>query len=150
MSLKTRILLHRTGRNEFGDPGQAPLPKYRPSRVEEKRNRTERARHEALNNEFARRYGKAWLGMFSGQSKAEAWRKLCPHGRPALSTFLAEGRRFQSFERYLLFLLVSNKRRSLALLGVARPLLEKEMKAFAECGRYFVSFDGSRRMFSSL
>ncbi|MCL4215395.1 MAG: hypothetical protein KJ052_00085 [Candidatus Hydrogenedentes bacterium] len=150
MSFKNRVLLHRTGRSQFGDPGQPPLAPYVPSAKEKAREQEMRALHKTLNAAFIKEHGQTWLAAFDGLAKREAWAKLYPDGRPALSTFLTHGREFASFEDYLLFRLVGNKRKSLVLLGHSKADIDAAMSKFAECGRYYVSWGKSRRTYGSL
>lgn len=134
----------------MGDSGQPSLAPYVPSAKEKARDRKMRSLHKALNTAFVKEHGNAWLAAFDGLAKREAWAKLYPHCRSALSTFLTHGREFASFEDYLLFLLVSNKRKSLALLGHSKADIDAAMSKFAECGHYYVSWGKSRRTFGSL
>ena len=150
MSMKTRYLLHRSGRNQFGDPGEGPLPPYEPSPEVTAQDDRLRARHVELNNAFVSKYGDAWLATFTGLSQKDTWTKLYPYARPALSTFRAHAREFASFQEFLLFLLLSNKRSSLALLGYSKAAISEALSGFAECGRYYVSYGKSQRTFGTL
>ena len=150
MSMKTRRLLHRSGRNQFGEPGQPPLAPYEPSREESYRDQQMVDRHRALNDAFVTRYGASWLARFGGLSQAETWERIFPHGRPALSTFRSHAREFASFEEFLFFLLLKDKRRSLSALGYSPGEITSAMNQFAECGRYFVSYGKSGRTFCTM
>ena len=150
MSMKNRYLLHRSGRNQFGDPGDGPLPCYEPSPEAKARDEKLRARHIELNDVFVSKHGATWLAMFSGLSRKDAWEKLYPYGRPALSTFRVHARGFATFQAFLLFLLLSNKRSSLALLGYPKAAIEEMLSEFGECGRYYVSYGKSQRTFGSI
>ena len=150
MSMKTRYLLHRSGRNQFGDPGEGPLPVYKPSAKESARDERLRTLHSKLNEAFVAKHGNVWLNMFSGLSHKDVWGKLYPHGRPALSTFRLHAREFSTFQEYLFFLLLSNKKLSLKLLGYPKETIEEMLTEFDECGRYFVSYGKNKRTFGTI
>jgi hypothetical protein len=150
MSLKNRYLLHRSGRNQFGDPGQPQLPRYKASPTERKRDNHLIARHRARNRAFVAKYGVSWLALFDGLSREAAWKQIYPHGRPALSTFRSRAREFASFNDFLVFVLVSQKRAALRTLGHSAAAIDKAMAPFSECGRYFVTYGQSRRTFCSI
>lgn len=150
MSMKNRYLLHRSGRNQFGDPGEGPLPRYEQSPEDKARDERLRARHIELNNVFVSKHGDTWLAMFSGLSQKDAWEKLYLHGRPALSTFRTHSREFETFQEFLLFLLLSSKKSSLTLLGYSKVAIEEMLLEFSECGRYYVSYGKSQRTFGSI
>jgi hypothetical protein len=150
VSAKTRYLLNRSGRNEFGDPCAPPLPRYKPTAEQLKRDDKLIARHRALNEAFVAKHGPAWLARFEKLPQADAWKRIYPHGRPALSTFRSRAREFASFEEFLLFVLLSEKKRSLSALGYSSAQMRSEMAQFADCGRYFVSYGNSRRTFCSV
>lgn len=108
------------------------------------------ARHRDLNDAFVSKHGASWLAQFKGLSQTETWKLVFPRGRPALSTFRSPAREFASFEEFVLFLLLSNKRRSLSALGYSTAEISSTMAQFAECGRYFVSYGKSSRTFCSI
>jgi len=149
--MKNRVLLHRTGRNQFGDYGDAPLPEYVPSPAEEERAKRMVDEHRRLNDDFVARYREPWLHLFADKkSKKEAWAVACPYGTPALSTFRTKARAFPSFDAFLLYWLVHNKRMSLRLLGHDPTSIDKELRIFDECGRYFVTYGASTDAFGSM
>jgi hypothetical protein len=94
------------------------------------------SRHRTLNDAFIAKQGVSWLAQFDG--------------RPALSTFRSQAREFASFEEFLLFLLLSNKKRALCTLGHSKAEIHHTMVPFADCGRYLVSHGKSRRTFCSM
>jgi hypothetical protein len=90
--------LHHAGRNQFGDAGMGVRPAYKQSAQDRKRDERLIARHRSLNEAFVSRYGIAWLKGFDGLTQVTAWKNFYPHGRPALSTFRAHAREFESFK----------------------------------------------------
>lgn len=150
MSLKTSRLLHRSGRNQFGDPGDPPLPPYRQSAESLSRDSQMIALHRDLNEKFAQAHGPKWLALFSDMSKAEVWRKLCPYGKPALGTFSLMTRKCANFEQFLLWWLVCNKSEALRLLGHEEEFIREQLRAFSECGRYYVTVGACERTFGTV
>lgn len=148
--MKNTYLLHRSGRNQFGDPGDSELPRYEPSPEQRALDEQLRVRHLELNDAFVVKHGETWRSLFSGLSKKDTWQKLYPRGGPALSTFRANSREFSTFEEFLNFLLLSNKRWSLSILGYSKSVIEEILSEFKECGRYYVSYGKSNRMFGSI
>jgi hypothetical protein len=108
------------------------------------------AQHRAKNLAFVAKYSASWLAGFDRLSRQEAWKRIYPHGRPALSTFYARVREFASFHEFLLFVLVSDKRTALVTLGYSAVAIDRAMAQFSECGRYFVTYGKSHRTFCSI
>ena len=144
MSMKTRVLLHRAGRDQFGNQGQPGLPKYTPSPEDERRSQQKRKEHEELNDKFVRKYREDWLEYFSSMSKKEIWGVLSQHGRPALGTFYKHVREHESLIDFLIYWLVSNKLKAMNILGHTRLEITAELSPFSECGRYYVTFGHGR------
>jgi hypothetical protein len=150
MSMKNRSLLHRTGRDQYGNKGDAPLPTYKPSEKDVKRTNEMQALHIRLNEEFIIRYGTQWLALFDGMVKKEIWSFLHPHKKPSLGTFYSHSRLHASLEDYLNYLLVQNKYWSLLKLGYKQDDIKIILKPFSECGRYMVSYKGGSTFATSI
>ncbi len=144
MSTKNTVLLHRSGRDQFGNKGSAPLPNYVPSENDVKRTNEMRALHIHLNEQFIAEYGKQWIAQYEGMKKKEIWSLLYPHGRPSLNTFYSHSGKYESLEDYLNYLLVQNKYWSLSKLGYDRDHIKKRLIQFQDCGRYMVSYKGGK------
>lgn len=149
MSHKTSHLLHRSGRNQFGDPGDPPLPPYEPSAEQLARDKEMVTLHRALNEKFVQAHKARWLELFSGLSKAQAWSKLHPYGKPALGTFYSMAREFNTFEQFLLWWLVSNKTQALRRLGHEDSSIHEQLRTFSDCGRYHVTYGSCARIFGT-
>jgi hypothetical protein len=148
MSMKTRYLLSRSGRNQFGDRGDDPLPKYVPSPETMARDALMRAEHRKLNERFLQRHKEQWLAIFKDKKTMKsAWSVAFPHGRPSYSTFCKECKEFASLEEYLCYLLLSRKRHFLLSLGFSKEDVTSDLKAFEHCGNYFVTYGKSPRLF---
>lgn len=150
MSMKNRVLLHRTGRDQFGNKGEPPLPSYTPSDEENRRTDQMRKLHIELNEKFISEYGDKWLSLFEGMSKKAIWLFLYPNKKPALGTFYSHSRIHATLEEYLNYLLVQNKYWSLSRLGYNRNQIKKILKPFSECGRYYVSYKGGASFGTSI
>jgi hypothetical protein len=150
MSMKNRVLLHRTGRDQYGNKGDAPLPKYVPSESAVKRINEMYSLHVKLNDEFIDEYGIQWLSLFDGMTKKEICSFLYPRGKPSLSTFYSHSKDYALLEDYLNYLLVSTKWWSLSKLGHDRDHRRKILKPFEECGRYMVSYKGGKSFSTSI
>ncbi len=149
MSQKTSRLLHRSGRNQFGDPGDPPLPLYEPSARSLARDKEMISLHRTLNDEFIQAHGARWLKLLSGLSKAQVWSKLHPYGKPTLGTFYSMARESNTFEQFLLWWLVSNKTQALRHLGHEDLFVREQLRAFSECGRYYVTYGSCSRTFGT-
>lgn len=149
--MKNNILLHRSGRDQFGNKGDAPLPNYTPSKeVIEKTNEMQ-ALHIKLNEEFVNKYNAQWLSLFNGMTtKKERWSFLFPHKKPSLSTFNKHSRDFLSLDDYLNYLLVQNKYWSLMKLGYKNYDIKIILKDFKDCGRYMVKYKGGSSFATSI
>ncbi len=150
MSMKTNYLLHRSGRNQFGDPGEPALAPYQPSRESQVRNEQMFSHHAFLNEQFVSTHRDRWLGHFTGLAKKAVWQQLYPHGRPTLSTFYAHSRECASFEEYLLWWLLSKKTQALRMMGYTPQAISEQLAPFAECGRYFVRYGKSEKTFATI
>ncbi len=150
MSMKNRVLLHRTGRDQYGNKGSAPLPTYKPSQEDEKRTSKMRALHVKLNGDFIQEHGTQWLALFKGMSKKAIWSFLFPYQKPSLATFYSHSREYATLEEYLNFLLVHNKHWSLSKLGYEQEHIKTSLKPFKECGRYMVSYKGGASFATSI
>jgi hypothetical protein len=149
MSLKTHYLLHRSGRNQFGDPGDGPMPRYVPSPQSVARDEKLIALHHSLNDQFANTHRAAWLALVAVASKKDAWLRLHPRGRPSLSWFYAQARACGSFEDFLVWWLVSRKAEALRMLGFTPEAIADQLKPFKDCGRYQVCFGSNRERFGT-
>jgi hypothetical protein len=149
VSVKTSRLLHRSGRNQFSDPGDPPLPPYEPSAASVAYDKRMIALHWALNEKFVGTYRDRWLARFPGMPKRGVWRVLHPHGRPALGTFYAIARESGSFEAFLVWWLVCNKHQALRLLGYSAAAIGEQLREFSECGRYHVRYGSCTRTFGT-
>ena len=149
MSLKTSRLLHRSGRNQFGDPGDPPLPLYQQSPESLAYDNRMIGAHRALNDIFAQTHRQRWLTLFAGASKRDAWIKLHPYGKPALGTFYSMARECGSFEDFLTWWLVCHKHQALRLLGYDTSSIHEHLLKFAECGRYYVTYGNCARTFGT-
>lgn len=149
MSVKNSRLLHRSGRNQFGDPGDPPLPPYEPSAASVAYDKKMIALHCALNEKFVETHRERWLGLFAGMPKREVWKVLHPHGKPALGTFYAIVRESGLFESFLVWWLVCNKRQALRLLGYSEVATRDQLREFSECGRYLVGYGSCTRTFGT-
>ena len=56
MSMKNRVLLHRSGRDQYENKSDSPLPSYTPSLADEKRTSDMRDSHIRLNEKFIDEY----------------------------------------------------------------------------------------------
>jgi len=140
MSMKNRVLLHRTGRDQYGNKGSAPLSTYKPSQEDEKRTNKMRVLHVKLNDNFIQKHSTQWLSLFKDMSKKSIWSLLYPYKKPSLATFYSHSRKYATLEEYLNFLLVHNKHWSLLKLGYEREHIRTILKPFKECGQYMVSY----------
>ncbi|WP_332775523.1 hypothetical protein [Polaromonas sp.] len=150
MSMKTHRLLHRSGRNQFGDPGEPALAPYQPSQESLARDEQMSARHVILNEQFVSTHRARWLGQFTSVAKKDVWQRLHPHGRPSLSTFYAQSRESASFEEFLLWWLLSKKSQALRIMDDTPQAISEQLAPFAECGRYFVRYGKSERTFATI
>ena len=149
MSLKTARLLHGSGRNQFGDPGDPPLPPYQQSAESRAYDERMIESHRALNDRFAQSHAESWLDLFTKDSKRQVWSKLHPHGKPALGTFYSMARECCSFEDFLTWWLVCHKLQALRILGHNESTTHEHLHEFAECGRYFVTYGKCARTFGT-
>lgn len=150
MSLKNDYLLHHSGRNQIGDPGQGPLPANLQSPAPTDFDQAMWAKHRELNDGLVREHGAAWLALFAGLSKKSVWSRLCPHGTPACSTFTSMAREYASFEEFLFFWMLKNKRRSLEMLGLSKADIDEVIGRFKVCGGYYVTYGHGKRSFGTL
>lgn len=144
MSMKNRVLLHRTGRDQYGNKGDAPLPSHVQSENAAKQMDGMRTLHARLNEGFIEEYGKQWRSLFDGMTKNKIWEFLYPHKKPSLGTFYNHSREYESLTDFLNYLLIQDKRWSLSILGHDREYINKALSPFHECGRYFVNYKGGK------
>ena len=142
MSMKNRVLLHRAGRDQYGNKGNKLLPTYKPSRDDHKRTSEMRMQHLKMNDDFIQKHGNQWITRFKGMSKKSTWSLLYPNKKPSLATFYSHSRGYATLEDYLIFLLVHHKQWSLSKLGYKRDQIKVILMPFKECGRYMVSYKG--------
>ncbi|MFC3110857.1 hypothetical protein ACFOFO_23375 [Undibacterium arcticum] len=147
--MKNNYLLRRNGRNQFDDREDRLLPSNMERPAPTDRDRAMWVMHREFNEAVVREHGAAWLSSFAGMSKKDVWSKLCPRGTPALSTFRSMAREYASFDEFMFFWMVSNKRQSLALLGVPTVDINEIMERFTECGRYYVAYGQGKRIFGT-
>jgi hypothetical protein len=150
MSMKNDYLLRRSGRNQYGDAGTPEANML---------NRVGRTTHDEamwglhrqLHKQLVERYGSRWLGLFAGKSKKAAWRDFSAGtGRaPALTTFYKQATEYATFDEYLLYLMVSDIRLCLDMLGVPQAEINSELIKYAECGRYHVNYGTGTRIFGT-
>ena len=150
MSMTTRYLLQRSGRDQFGiggNTGAATIPSPAPTDHDDAMWKL----HRDLHDDLVRRHGPAWLTQFAGLTKKAAWIALTggEGSSPGLSTFRKMAGEYASFEEFLLYWLVSNKRNGLERLGLTQADIDAEMKKYVECGRYFVTYGAGRRTFGT-
>lgn len=148
MSMKNHMLLHRSGRNQFGDSGDGAYRPYTPSPEVSARHEAEKRQHVELNEEFLRQYGQAWLERFGPLKKKEVFSQFRLYGRPTDSTFYAYVRECASFEEFLFHWLLSNKRRGLEMLGKSGVEIEAAMAPFKVCGGWVVTYGKSQKRIS--
>jgi hypothetical protein len=148
MSMKTNYLLQKSGRNQFGDPGDSMLPPYQTSRESQAHDEQMRTLHTSLNEQFISTHRSQWLGQFTGLTKKAVWQRLHPYGL-SLSTFYAQARECASFEEFLLWWLLSKKKTALRMMDNSPQLITVQLVPFEECGRYWVRYGKSERGFST-
>jgi hypothetical protein len=149
MSRKNDYLLRRSGRNQFGDPGDPPTAPYQPSAASVARDKQMFALHQQQTAEFVSCHREAWLPLFGSLSRREVWMKLYPRGKPAFSTFGVMVRECGSLEEFILWWLASRKTEALRILGFTATEARGELEIFSECGRYYVSYGKSARIFGT-
>lgn len=147
MSMKNRILLQRNGRDQFGNKGSSNIVQSLPPSENDEKLRKE---HALLNEVFLNKHSSNWLKLFSGHSKKDVYKILYPYGRPALSTFLKHARQFESFEVFLSYLLISDKKRGLKKLDFTEQDIKSELLPFQECGHYMVAYKGIGQISTTL
>jgi hypothetical protein len=148
MSIKNRVLLHRSGRNQFGDSGEAVYESYVPSPELQANHDAEKQRHIELNEEFINRHGFEWINIMRSRSKKQVFESLKQFGRPSDSALYSYVRECASFEEFLHHWLLSNKRRGLHMLGKSKEEIEVVMAPFKECGGWVVTYGKSSRHIS--
>lgn len=150
MSMKNRVLLHRSGRNQFGDPGEEMYERYVPSPEIQAKHDAEKQRHIDFNEKFIIEYGSDWLNLMRPLKKKQVWESLKQFGRPSDSTLYAYARECASFEEFLYHWLLSNKRRGLRILGKSAEEIEIIMAPFKECGGWVVTYGKSSRYIAGI
>jgi hypothetical protein len=151
MSLKNRYLLERAGRDQYGEPGtEGPERIISPGRTST--DEAMWALHRDLHDRLVARHGEAWVGLFKGRTKKDSWDFLFGSRglSPTLGTFRKMASEFASCEEFLLYWLVSEKRHCLSILGIPKAEIDNEMAQYQECGRYYVTFGQSTRLFGTL
>lgn len=148
MSRSTDQLLWRNGRNQFGDPGEG---RARPVTVRTATDDAMWALHAELNDQLVERFGAQWLARYAGKARRQVWEdfRRGHWERYALSTFSKMVKEFNSYDSFLLYWLLTDKRFGLTLLDVPGPEIDAEMAKYEECGRYMVSYGGSHRKFET-
>ncbi len=146
--MKNRVLLQRSGRDQFGNKGNSEFIRYEPSEEQKAIDAKFEEEHKKLNDLFVQKYNNEWLKLFEGFNKRQVWEKVSPYGRPSLSTFYASAREHESFNHFLTYWLVANKRKAMKLMGHSEEQIKSELSKFSECGRYYVTY-GAGRMFGT-
>lgn len=134
MSLKTRILLQRGGRDQFGDPPDEGFVYVAP-----KLSREERAEfHEAVAA-FYNDHWPAWSRFCEGKTAREIWTVMFhPHGKPAFSTFEKQRRAFASLTEYLKYALVLYRWRALMAMGRSHEVAKRIISKYPALSRYVI------------
>lgn len=148
MSRATDFLLSRNGRDQFGNPGNSAL---RPAVSRTAHDDAMWALHASLHEQLVEHFGAAWLTRHAGKSRREVLADLT-RGHDsvcALSTFNKMVREFESYDAFLPYWLLTDKRYSLTLLDVPVAEIDAEMAKYDECGRFMVSYGGSSRIFQT-
>ncbi|MDO6421542.1 hypothetical protein [Saccharophagus degradans] len=148
MSMKNRVLLQRSGRDQFGNKGDSELIQYEPNEEQKIIDSKHVEEHKKLNDLFVKAHNNEWLKLFEGFNKKETWKKLCPYGKPSLSAFYAAVREHDTMIQFLTYWLVANKHKAMQLMNLAEDEIKSELSKFNECGRYYVTY-GSGRMFGT-
>ena len=146
MSRKNAELLHRSGRDQYGNIGKAHVER---SNFAGNKLQKLKEEHIAKNNEFSLRYSKAWLELLESKSRKEIWELLSRHGKPAFSTFSASIRLHDSLNDFLIYWLVANKPKAMDLLGFNKDEIAQERLNFESCGGSQVTF-GKGKPFTSI
>jgi len=148
MSRAKDALMWRNGRNQFGDPGESGA---RPVAVRTASDDAMRALHLDLNDQLVERFGAQWLARYAGKARREVWEdfRRGHRERYALSTFSKIVKEFISYDAFLLYWLLTDKRFGLTVLDVPVPEIDAEMARYEHCGRYMVSYGGSNRIFET-
>ena len=100
MSMKNRVLLHKAGRDQYGNKGSPPLPTYNPSQKDEERTIKMRSLHVNRNKDFIQTYSAQWLPLFKGMSIKAMWEFLHPNKRPSYSTFYKRSKDYGALDAY--------------------------------------------------
>jgi len=124
MSMKTRILLQRAGRDQFGDTGDA-TEYYRSPGL----SRREKVEYHDAVAAFLNAQWPAWERFCAGKSSREIWAAMFTRGKPAFSTFEKIRRAFISLPEFLKYALVLYRWHALMAMGhshaAARTILSK-------------------------
>ncbi|MCK5385072.1 MAG: hypothetical protein KAJ29_05795 [Alphaproteobacteria bacterium] len=148
MSMKNRVLLQKSGRDQFGNRGSSEFIRCELSEEQKLIDEKLKEEHKKLNDLFVKTYNEEWLKLFEGFNKKGAWEKLCPYGKPSLSAFYASVRGHKSFSQFLTYWLVVNKREAMEMICVTEEGIKSELSKYNKCGRYYVTY-GSGRMFGT-
>lgn len=133
MSMKTRILLQRAGRDQFGDPGDA-TEHYRSSRL----SRREKDKYHTEVRSFFEAYWSAWHHFCEGKSSREVWAAMFLHSKPAFSTFEKQRRAFVSLPEFLKYTLVLYRWYALAAMGHSHDASRTILDRYEALGRYCI------------
>jgi hypothetical protein len=144
--MKNAVLLHRSGRDQYGNKGKAHIERSNSPDNELQKSKEE---HVVKNNEFVLRYSNAWLKLLENKSRKEIWGILSRHGKPAFSTFSASIRQHDSLNDFLIYWLVASKPKAMKILGFTTEEIARERVHFENCGGCQVSF-GKGKPFSTI
>lgn len=148
MSMKNRVLLKRSGRDQFGNKGNTESVRYESSEEQKAIDTKQKEEHKKLNDLFVKKYRDDWQKLFRGLNKKEVWSKIAPYGKPSLNTFYTYAREHESFSEFLTYWLVANKRKAMILMNVTEDVIKAELSKYKDCGRYCVTY-GTGRMFGT-
>lgn len=131
MSMKTRILLQRAGRDQFGDSGDAIEDYQSPALSSD-----EKEEYHAAVRSFFEAQWPAWQRFCEGKSSCEIWRAMFRRGKPAFSTFEKQRRAFTSLAEFLKYAMVLYRWYALAAMGHSHDASRKILGRYEALGRY--------------
>ena len=140
MSIKNSFLLRKSGRDQF-DITERPSRDFEGKAVQYSSYDIAMVdKHYKLNEEFVIKYKEQWLRIFADLNRKEVWNLIHPLGTISLGTFYRHVLIHDTLDDFLCYQLVRNKRKALALLGFEETEIMQQLRAFKDCGRYFVTF----------
>lgn len=133
MSMKTRILLQRSGRDQFGDAGEGYIT-YQPAGLSSR----EKAEYHAAVDAFFERYWPKWQKFCGGMASRDVWACLFPRGKPALATFEKQRRAFVSLDEFLKYALVLYRWYALRAMGYSDTGTRTILERYEALGRFCI------------